>query len=362
MIYIDKKTEEEKLFVKLLSDTKNDILGNFSVQIPARLSAIDFETLVAQKMARSARGSDFEGHVTQTGSHAFPDIVAKRFFGVEVKTTLADKWISTGNSVLETTRVDGVEKIYMFFAKFGSPFDIKYRRYQECLQDIGVTHSPRYKIDMNLELGCSIFDKMGIDYDALRQEQNPIRRIKDYYRDSLADGEELWWIDSQAEGGLGSPIIRPLRNLSDVEKRKFMVEAMVLFPEIFGVSTLKFERVAAYLVITRNVVSSNLRDLFTAGGKIDVRVNGETLKLPRIFGHLRSLAEEITRVIDDFDEATLAHYWRSPVARFRLGQWKSLLREHVLAKDGITAEDVFNSFFDENKNFQFVGQEFEPTS
>lgn len=356
MIFIDKQTKEETLFVKLLGDTRDNILETFTSNKLTPPSALDFEKMVAERMSYSARGSEFEGHVIQTGSHAFPDVVAKNFFGVEVKTTAANKWISTGNSVLETTRIDGVEKIYMFFAKFANPFDIKFRRYQDCLQDIGVTHSPRYKIDMNLAKGRSIFDKMGIDYDVLRKESNPIRRIKDYYRNSLADGEELWWIDPQAEDRLGSPIIKPLRNLSDTEKRQFMIEAIILFPEIFGDSTHKFERVAAYLVITRNVVSSNLRDLFTAGGKIEVMINGRILRLPRIYGHLRALASKIPDTLKMCEVSVLAHYWRSAIKEPRLEQWKQLLGDYFLTNDGVTAADIFETFLNEATNIQFVGE------
>lgn len=343
MIFIDKQTEAERSFVNLLDTTRAATLEDLRKEQSSILSPIGFETIVAEKMAHSARGSEFEGHVVQTGAHAFPDIVANKYFGVEVKTTTGDKWISIGNSILETTRVEDVEKIFMFFGKFGGQADIKFRPYAECLNDIGVTHSPRYKIDMNLPSGRSIFDKMGVNYDDLRREGNPIRRIKDYYRSLLADGEELWWIDPQAEGEISSPIIKPFRNLPVAERRRFMVEAMILFPEIFGTSSLKFERAAAYLVMTRNAVSSNLRDLFTAGGKVDVQVKGIAVRLPKIYGHLSELANDIRKYIDEMDKDKLAYYWRTDVREPRIEQWKRLLGDQFISNQGITPSDVFDA-------------------
>src|SRR5687768_1542791 len=113
--------------------------------------------------------------------------------------TSGDKRVSSGYSILETTRVQDVEYMYLFFGKFGGDIDIKYRPYQDYLYDIGVTHSPRYKINMDLTEGNSIFDKMRIPYEVLRKENSPIKKIKEYYRKQLEEGEELWWIDPQID-------------------------------------------------------------------------------------------------------------------------------------------------------------------
>jgi hypothetical protein len=37
------------------------------------------------------------------------------------KTTTKNHWKTTGNSVLEGTRIDSVERIFMLFAKLASP-------------------------------------------------------------------------------------------------------------------------------------------------------------------------------------------------------------------------------------------------
>ena len=39
--------------------------------------------LIFQQTCLSARGTIFEGKIKQTGAHAFPDIIANKFFGID---------------------------------------------------------------------------------------------------------------------------------------------------------------------------------------------------------------------------------------------------------------------------------------
>ena len=91
----------------------------------------------------------------------FPDIIADKYYGVEVKSTNKDHWKSTGSSIVESTRDEYVENIYMLFGKLGgNPPQFKCRPYEDVLYDIAVTHSPRYLIDMEFDKGSTIFSKM----------------------------------------------------------------------------------------------------------------------------------------------------------------------------------------------------------
>lgn len=102
---------------------------------------------------------------------AFPDIVAGEAYGVEVKQTKEDRWSSTGSSIVESTRSKGIDRIYLLFGKMGGNPEFKCRPYEECMEDIAVTHSPRYRINMELEPGQTIFDKMKISYEELRKKK-----------------------------------------------------------------------------------------------------------------------------------------------------------------------------------------------
>ncbi len=344
LIYVEKKNVLETDFLNLLAGTRERALSALMKNSLIRILRGDpekFETLIYEAMCRSAKATPFEGSISHTTAHAFPDIVAKKYFGVEVKMTSSDKWISTGNSILETTRVEDVGRIYLLFGKLGGEADIKYRAYQECLYDVGVTHSPRYKINMNLPLGESIFERMGIGYDVLRQSADPIRCIKDFYRAQLKRGEELWWIDARAEDTSVSTVIQPFSSLSSERRAEFMVEFMILFPEVFGGSSLKFERPAAYLVSNYSLVSSNLRDLFTSGGKRNIRLARGVVRLPRIYAHLFERAKDIATALPKFPADKLRYYWRvEDLAKDRLVQWRALLAEKSIRED---VEEVFDA-------------------
>jgi len=339
MIYAKSPKAKEKDFLKLLEKSKSFIINFLGSK--RNISPTYFEKVVFIQMCRAARKTIFNGAIRQTGTHDFPDIIANGYFGVEVKMTENDHWTSTGNSVLESSRIKTVERIYVMFGKFGGKLDIKYRLYQECLSEISVTHSPRYRINMKLPTGNSIFDKIGVDYDILRKDTNPIQKIKDYYRSQLKEGEELWWLDQNGDDNAVSPIIKPFRSLSEKEKENFIVESMILFPEMFGNSNAKFERAAAYLIAEYNVVSANLRDKFTAGGKVVLRVGRRSMMVPQVFDRMRIRAKAIRGKIEDIDEQTLLYYWRvKKIEKDRLGQWKKLLKKNKL---GGIAVKVFDS-------------------
>jgi hypothetical protein len=199
MIVSARSDRDHQDFEQLLKDSQRLISEEAKIQPQFFLkrSASDFEKDTFDILCRASKGTDFEGTIFLVSGHAFPDIVAKEFYGVEVKTS-QKSWKSVGNSVLESTRVEGVERIYIFFAKLSSPIGFKYRLYQDCLSDIAVTHSPRYLIDMDLDERESIFSKMGLDYDELRKKENPIKPFVEYYRKLAKPGEEPWWMDAEA--------------------------------------------------------------------------------------------------------------------------------------------------------------------
>ena len=348
MIYVKKHNVVEKDFISLLEATKKSLLkmgGNEK----RKITPSSFETLVYEHMVKNANGTIFEGTIEHTGTYAFPDIIANRYFGVEVKHTIKNHWSSTGNSVLESNRIDGVERIYMFFGKFGGEVDIRYRLYQECLVEVGVTHSPRYKIDMTLEVGKTIFDKIGVEYDVFRRQKNPIITIKDYYKKQLKNGEALWWTDRDGEERPVSSIIKPFRNLSKDDKNSYIAECFIFFPEIFGGSQSKFERAAAYLISEYNAVSPSLRDTFTAGGQVEVNIKNKSLILPQIYKNLILNLVNIKKTIKSVDKKTLRYFWDvKKIESNRFKQWKKIVMRSAVMDEPISK--FFSIFYGTNKN------------
>jgi len=348
MIYFEKQNADETIFLQILENSKNFLVSNLqsNQSLP---NSTQFEVLVCETMQAQAVGTEFEGVIRQTGVAAFPDIVVNGYFGVEVKMTIKDHWRSTGNSVLESSREEGVGKIYILFGKMGGIPDIKYRLYQKCLPTVSVTHSPRYQIDMNLTEGRSIFDKMGIAYNELRKSGDTIQQIKSYYRAQLKDGEGLWWIDEESEAS--SPIIKQFRTLEPENKERFKIDCMILFPELFK-KRANYERAVTYLITEFNAVHASLRDVFSAGGQQEVEVVGETKNVSQMFSRLYEYAPQIAERINNMDEELLKFYWQvSSIEENRIEQWKGLIDKDTLR--GLGAElpsEVFQSGYEEAKS------------
>lgn len=291
----------------------------------------NLEPYVRDVMKDLAVGTPFENSIELIGGQKFPDIVAKKYYGIEVKTTTQNHWKTTGNSVLESTRVDDVERIFMLFAKLASPIEFRCRPYEEVLSEVVVTHSPRYLIDMNLEQGKTIFDKIKMPYDTLRKQENPIRPIVNYYKSKLKQGEELWWMDAENNSKASNIVIRIWNNLSLKEKQELKNRAMVYFPELFGNSSDKFGRLAIWLVTRETVVCPNVRDLFTAGGKSDYVIGKKVYqKVPRIF---LNLFDNVPRIVETIMQTTafeLSEYWEMKTTdKTKLFDWIYLVAEHA---------------------------------
>jgi hypothetical protein len=289
----------------------------------------NLEPYVKDVMTDMAIGTAFENSIELIGGQKFPDIIAKRFYGIEVKTTTQNHWKTTGNSVLESTRIDDVERIFMLFAKLASPIEFRCRPYEEVLSEVVVTHSPRYLIDMNLQKGNTIFDKINMPYDTLRKKENPIRPIVDYYKSKLRPGEELWWMDAENNSKPSNIVIRIWNNLSQREKQELKNRAMMCFPELFGNGGDKFGRLAIWLVTREAVVCPNVRDLFTAGGKSDFLIGNTTLKkVPRIFLNLFENLPSITETIVNTSAYELSEYWEKKTSdNNKLFDWIELVSE-----------------------------------
>jgi hypothetical protein len=341
MIFTDTTIGTENEFQLLLLNSKKLVLEKLeTIQKPSLLSGTEFENISLSATQDSSKGTIFENHIYQTADRDFPDIVANNYWGIEVKATKKDDWRSIGNSVLESSRIPTVEKIYIFFGKLGGIPDVNYRQYEQCLSGVSVTHYPRYQIDMKLNEGQSIFDKMQVPYDIMRNGDNPVKHVREYYKSKLKPGEDLWWIADDVETPL-SPILKPFRMLEQDLQRQYLSEIFILFPEIYTNSSTKFERAAAYLITHHNVFSSNIRDHFTAGGRTTIETKRGLLEVPRITATFKELIPQIEKSLNTLSENTISFYWENKMVRSEI---KSLWLGKISA---IPVEDMSGvSYFD----------------
>lgn len=325
----NKKTEFESVLEKSKNSLFDEALKNpqnFSNQ-----TSDDVENIVYEHMTDAARKTQFDGKIYLFSGHSFPDIVVNEIFGVEVKSTTQNHWTTTGNSVLESTRIKNIEFIYLFFAKLAAPIGFKYRLYQDCLVDVGVTHYPRYKIDMNINRDETIFSKMHVDYDEFRDPKSLLKVVKEYLRSIAKPGEEPWWIDTtDTTDDTSNPMVRLFSDLPRHEKDRLRTKILCRFPEVFGRSTEKFKRPATYLTANYGIVSHNIRDLFTAGGTWSTQLNNhEFANLPRIYFHVNNAKGQILREIRTMEPEDISYYWHVKEKVNPLHVWLNLVCDNV---------------------------------
>ena len=298
----------------------------------------DLEKDVCDALERCAVGTQFEGTIRLISGASFPDIVANKYYGVEVKSTIKNQWKSIGSSILESTRNQSVERIYLTFGKLGLPIQFKSRPYEECLSGISVTHYPRYTIDMELGFGETIFEKMGISYDTLRKLDNPVAPVSKYYKSQLKEGESLWWAtNSDVESNEVPATVKLWSALSHSEKIKFTVQGYALFPEILGRSgNKKYQRYALWLATNCGIVNTNIRDQFSSGGQVNIStINGRFEKIPAAFGRIDKNKDLIIETILNSDETVLCDYWGvNKIVENRIIQWCHIVASNVDEKIG----------------------------
>jgi len=294
-------------FVSLMGRTEN-ILNREARINPKeykRLTASALETYAVDKIKMACAGSPFDANeVKLVSGQRFPDIVANQYYGIEVKSTTEDHWTSTGSSIVETTRVENVDDIFMLFGKLGGDIpQFKCRPYQDVLYDIAVTHSPRYLVNMELKQGETIFSKMGTTYDSFRQSADNISLVRTYYRKKaeLQKKQEMpWWITSENVEKAHSFNIRLWNSLEIWEKRELQAKCMILFPEALNPARnmTKYNNTTLWLCSYNQVINPNIRDLYSAGGKI-THVDGKRLAVPvaQVFNIIVNYADEIKAML-----------------------------------------------------------------
>ncbi|MCD4781629.1 MAG: hypothetical protein K8S27_13930 [Candidatus Omnitrophica bacterium] len=314
MILSSKRETKNKQFEELLSSSQQILEKKNKSHPPyfSKRTPTEFEKDVHAAMEKASIGTPFEGTIQLVSGHRFPDIIDDGYYGVEVKTTKTN-WKSTGNSVLESTRVDKIERIYLFFGRLSDAVAFKFRRYEECLHEVAVTHSPRYLIDMNLDAGKSIFDKMKISYDELRKLDKPIKPFVQYYRSIAQSGEEPWWMEGadDEEETLVKPTVSLWNSLPVDEQETMRNQAMALFPEVFSNRSTKYHNLSLWLATRKGVVDSSLRDRFTAGGRETLIVNGKKYKdVPKIFYHLKGNLDKVVKLVKKLDPEEAKYFWK----------------------------------------------------
>jgi hypothetical protein len=303
----DDSKEFEKLVFNSVSALKQDAENKNEYYLGRGGTYLEKD--VYDFVKENSKGTIFKGNIELISGQKFPDIVAyvdsNKANGIEVKTTKSNTWKSTGSSIFEGTRVQNVENIYLLFAKLTNPVEFKYKKYEDCLYNVAITHSPRYLIDMEIDTNETIFSKIGVEYNDLRCLKNPFDPIKKYLRKDLKKGEDVWWIENNINSNLN---VRLWGGLQQDEKEEITLMALAHFPSLFGKNSKKYAPLATWLVSRFGIVNYALRDTFTAGGVINI---DGVVGFPQIFKYLkneRSL-DKIYQNIGNISQNDIDYYW-----------------------------------------------------
>lgn len=298
-------------------------------------SAASFERTVAAELrvACNSQGVGTVGHTFHPS--AFPDVLVNGF-GVEVKYTQSRSWLGTANSIFEGMRDSSTSQIYLVFCRADLP-EIRWRRYEDCIKGVRISHSPRYMIDM--DISESFFDDLGIPYaDFITYSiREKMAHVREHVKARISEHEKLWWIDEENSHTL--PLqVRIYRLLPTDVKVKLRAETALMCPQIFKGSRQKgkYDQAAIYLLTQHGVVAPQIRDLFTAGSVAGTERGGNYL-----LRSLKNIESEIVAASKRLDDALFVEYWgfSCPVEQ-RIPRWLELADHY--AKDFQPSLEFFN--------------------
>lgn len=223
----------------------------------------------------------------------FPDmdlIIDGIRFGIELKSRNNGSWDVPGNSVFESVSDQEYEEIFLLFGshKKGIPrMKVRYKHYWEVTSGISVTHSPRFKVNMNADE--SVF-KSSADYKKLQsmEDEDKILFLQDYLKNNTSGLK--WFVPAAPD------TVKPLHlnALSDTVKNQVICETLILYPQdLLRPKGNSYTRTIEYLIVTHFYYSHSLRDFFSAGGQWDV--NG--VKFPQTVKRLHDNREIILDMI-----------------------------------------------------------------
>lgn len=280
----------------------------------------------------------------------FPDIPIGEY-GIEVKYTRDDKWVSIANSIREKQCADGVEHIYLMFGKMGGEPESRWAPYDECVVHVRTSHDPRFQVDMT-GTKESLFVKMGIPYESFRKldMMEKMVYVRKYSRQIHPDGR-LWWLgdSNEGEGHTTSVEVRIYKNLDVATKDKLRAEALVLCPQVLipdraKGSDRKYDDAVLFLMTYHGVLVSNARDLFTAGSAAGV-TKKDGFKTPYIYRCLIRHQDKMLEAFDYLEDSLFDEYWGEKVPKAeRVNWWIHKADEYAQGREKRPSDFIFPSF------------------
>ena len=226
----------------------------------------------------------------------FPDVIITPF-GIEIKHTEKNTWVSIANSIRESHRPSGVERIYVVFGKYGGDPEVRWGIYENVVYHARTSHVPRFQIDMNAEE--SIFKKLGISYVdfSVLPMKKKMAYMRTYAKSRRSLVKEFWWLEDD---------LILFDSLSLSEQRQVIAEACFLVPELVSESPKSFAKAALYLASTPRILSYKMLEDFHSIAKN--LPNSETIATNG-FSIMLELENEILLASNSIIQGVVKDYW-----------------------------------------------------
>jgi hypothetical protein len=325
------REEFEGLLDKAVTQLGNEVRKSTKYHSPDAFQQRVFDVLEA--VAKADGGIDVK---PTFHPHAFPDVRADGY-GIEVKTTNKDSWLSVGNSVFEGMRDPSVKNIYVVFGKMGGMPSVKWGRYEDRITHVRISHAPRFVLEMDRD--SSLFPKMNVSYEDFYKlsPEEKMHHIRLYSRGRLKPGERLWWLED--EDSPGKPLeVKLYMSLTPPEKIKLRAQGALLFPQIMAGSRVKdkYNDVAFFFLKYHNVFCPQTRDLYSAGSVAGKARGGNYLQRS-----LKNIEKEIAEAAAHLPGDLIEEYWGERVEpKDRIKEW--LKRADRYAQTWKPSKHLFN--------------------
>ena len=289
-----------------------------------KMTGTDFENVVYGGLIEAG----FKEEEISHSSQKFPDFILEDLndgdkIGLEVKKTDSAKWEVIGGSIYESLKND-IEDTYVIMAKLGGDKpEVRLRKYEECIDDLKVTHSPRFYLNLDLEEGEDYLTRNDAK-DLLELSGDELNRK---IRKLLRTQKSTWWSEGETVA---------FADLPQEEKGIYLNEGIALFPEVFKGDYRKF---TPWLVYSCFVWCGNVRDIFSAGG--NKYVEDMHIYVSAIMYRTLQNVENIRQRIVDMTEDEQIKFWGKSTEDIneRIENWLELVGKNLKVSSGLIANN-----------------------
>ncbi|MBQ4259349.1 MAG: hypothetical protein IJB84_03670 [Lachnospiraceae bacterium] len=312
---------------------QNEKIGDKDVK---NMTGTDFENVVYDSLIEAG----FEKEEISHSAQKFPDFVLEDLsdgdkIGVEVKKTDGAKWEVIGGSIYESLKND-IEDTYVLMAKLGGDKpEVRLRKYEECIDDLKVTHSPRFYLNLDLEEGKDYLTRNDAK-DLLELSGDELNRK---IRKLLRTQKSTWWSEGETVA---------FSDLPQEEKGIYLNEGIALFPEVFRGDYRKF---TPWLVYSCFVWCGNVRDIFSAGG--NKYVEDMHIYVSAIMYRALQNVENIRQRIVEMTEDEQIKFWGTSTEDIndRIEKWLQLVEDNLKISTDLVANNrklsIYENYEDE---------------